>query len=59
VPKAAVAWFMSLPTTYAGGAAYTVYARLSTDKLGSRVATLLGRKLHPLAGESGGSALGW
>ena len=56
VPEAAVAWFMNLPTTYTGGPGYTVYARLSTDKFGSQVATLLGRKLRPVGS---GSMLDW
>lgn len=56
VPKAAVAWFMSIPTTYSGGPGFTIYARLSADKFGAPVATLLGRTLRPGAN---GSSIEW
>jgi hypothetical protein len=56
VPKAAVGWFMSIPTTYSGGPPFTIYARLSVDKFGAPVATLLGRTLRPIAN---GSSIEW
>ncbi len=56
VPKEAVAWFKSIPTTYTGGPGYTIYARLSTDKFGAPVAMLLGRKVRPGAN---GSSIEW
>jgi len=56
VPKQAVAWFMSVPTTYAGGPPFSIYARLSVDKFGAPVAILLGRQLHP---DPGGSRIDW
>jgi hypothetical protein len=56
VPKAAVDWFMSVPTTYTGGPPYTIYARLSTDKFGAPVAVLLGRAVHS---DAGGSHIDW
>jgi hypothetical protein len=58
VPKEAVAWFMSLPTPadYKGGPAFTVYARLETDKFGAPVARLLGREYRS---DAGGSRIEW
>lgn len=56
VPKAAVGWFMNIPTTYKGGPGFTIFARLSTDKFGAPVAVLLGRTL---SSNGGGSQIGW
>jgi hypothetical protein len=56
VPKSAVDWFMSVPTTYKGGPPYTIYARLSTDKFGAPIALLLGRNLRS---DAGGSRIEW
>jgi hypothetical protein len=56
VPKQAVDWFMHVPTTYSGGPAFTIYARLSIDQFGQPVAKLLGRKL---AKDAKGTRLEW
>ncbi len=56
VPRQAAQWFMQLPTTYAGGSAFTVYARLSVGRFGQPVARLLGRQVRS---DAAGSRIEW
>jgi hypothetical protein len=56
VPKEAVNWFLDIPTTYSGGAGYSIYARLSEDKFGAPIAVLLGRTVHS---DANGSRIEW